>query len=358
MSLTELDQEKAEAFGGRMVGVLNDGMLCLMLSVGHRTGLLDVMATMEPASSAEIAQRSNLNERYVREWLNAMTVGRIVDYDAATSAYRLPPEHAAFLTRQAGPNNLAGVAQYESLMGGVEDEIVDCFHNGGGVPYAKYPRFQQIMAEESAGVHDVSLIDGILPLADGLVERLRAGIDACDIGCGQGHAVNLMARAFPQSRFTGWDFSDEGVAAGRSEAAGMGLTNATFEVQDVAAIEASPRFDFITGFDTIHDQADPAQVLRNVAESLRPGGVFLCVDVSGSSYVENNMDHPLAPTLYSISTFHCMTVSLAQGGKGLGTMWGVELANEMMRDAGFTSIETKRIPEDVFNVYYVACIDG
>jgi 2-polyprenyl-3-methyl-5-hydroxy-6-metoxy-1,4-benzoquinol methylase len=354
MSLTELDQEKAEAFGGRMVSVLNDGMLCLMLSVGHRTGLLDVMATMDPASTAEIAERSNLNERYVREWLNAMTVGRVVDYDATTSTYRLPPEHAAFLTRQAGPNNLASFAQYESLMGGVEDDIVECFHNGGGVPYAKYPKFQQIMAESSAGVHDVSLVNGILPLVDGLVERLQAGIDACDIGCGQGHAVNLLAQAFPESRFTGWDFSEEGVGAGRSEAARLGVANATFEVHDVAAIDPSPRFDLITAFDTIHDQADPAKVLHNVSQLLRPAGVFLCVDVAGSSYVENNMEHPLAPTLYSISTFHCMTVSLAQDGQGLGTMWGEELANDMLRDAGFTRVETKTVPEDVFNVYYVA----
>jgi 2-polyprenyl-3-methyl-5-hydroxy-6-metoxy-1,4-benzoquinol methylase len=353
MSLTELDQAKAEAFGGRMVGLLNDAMLGLMLSVGHRTALFDVMASMGPATSAEVAQRAGLDERYVREWLNAMTVGRIVDHDASSSRYQLPAEHAAFLTRAAGPNNLAGFAQYLSLMGGVEDEIVACFRNGGGVPYSKYPKFQELMAETSAEVHDATLVDGILPIVDGMVERLRRGVDVCDVGCGQGHAINLMAAAFPASRFTGLDFSDEGIAAARREAAETGLANATFEVRDIAALDGL-QFDFITAFDCIHDQADPAKVLYNIAQALRPDGVFLCVDVAGSSAVDRNMELPLAPTLYSISTFHCMTVSLAQGGAGLGTMWGEELANDMLRDAGFTKVETKKIPEDVFNVYYVA----
>jgi 2-polyprenyl-3-methyl-5-hydroxy-6-metoxy-1,4-benzoquinol methylase len=328
-------------------------MLGLMLNVGHRTALFDVMASMGPATSAEVAQRAGLDERYVREWLNAMTVGRIVDHDATSSTYQLPAEHSAFLTRAAGPNNLSGFAQYLSLMGDVEDEIVECFHDGGGVPYSKFPKFQQLMAETSAEVHDGSLVDGILPLVDGMIERLRGGIDACDVGCGQGHAVNLMAAAFPASRFTGLDFSDEGIAAARREAAQMGLTNASFEVRDIAALDGL-QFDFVTAFDCIHDQADPAKVLDNIAQAVRPGGAFLCVDVAGSSTVAQNMELPLAPTLYSISTFHCMTVSLAQGGAGLGTMWGEELANEMLHDAGFTNVETKKIPEDVFNVYYVA----
>lgn len=354
MSPAELDQAKAEAFGGRMVTLLNDAMLCLMVSVGHRTGLFDSMATNPAATSEEIARRAGLDERYVREWLNAMTVGRVVDYDASAETYRLPPEHAAFLSRAAGPNNLAGLAQFEALMGGVEDDIVNCFREGGGVPYSKFPQFQRLMAESSADVHDASLVDGILPLAEGVVDRLRTGIDVCDVGCGQGHAVNLMAQAFPNSRFTGRDFSEEGIAAGTEEAAQLGLTNTFFEVKDVATIDGRGSYDFITAFDVIHDQADPAKVLHNIAQSLRPGGVFLCVDIAGSSLVEDNMELPLAPWLYSVSTFHCMTVSLSQDGAGLGTMWGEQKADEMLRDAGFTEIATQRIPEDIVNVYYVA----
>jgi SAM-dependent methyltransferase len=347
----------AEEFAGRMVGLLNDALLGLMVSVGHRTELFDRLAEMEPATSREIADRTGLDERYLREWLDAMTVARFVEYDPDRRTFWLSPEHAASLTRAAGPNNLANLAQFISQLGGVEDDIVECFRRGGGVPYASFPKFQELMAEMSAQVHEVALFDGTLALVDGLTDRLRAGIDVCDVGCGQGHAINLMAERFTTSRFTGWDFSEDAIAAARAESDRMGLANTTFEVKDAATIDGSQQFDLITVFDAIHDQAQPARVLEGIARSLRPGGTFLCVDIAGSSNVEENLDHPLGPALYSISTFHCMTVSLALDGAGLGTMWGEQLANQMLRDAGFTHIETKKIPEDIFNVYYVATCD-
>jgi 2-polyprenyl-3-methyl-5-hydroxy-6-metoxy-1,4-benzoquinol methylase len=354
MTVQELDAGKAEEFAGRMVGLLNDAMLSLMISVGHRTELLDTMGANGALTSEELAGKAQLNERYVREWLNALTVGGIVEYDPAQKTYRLPPEHAASLTRAAGPGNMAAFTQFTALMGHVEDGIVEAFKHGGGVPYAEFPKFQELMAEESAQVNDAALINGPLLLVDGITERLRDGIAVCDIGCGSGHAINLMAKEFPNSRFTGWDFSQEGITAARAEAASLGLTNTTFEVQDASKITAKAAFDFITTFDAIHDQAKPDVVLRNISNALRDDGVYLCVDIAGSSHVENNLDHPMAPMLYSVSTFHCMTVSLALDGAGLGTMWGQELANEMLNAAGFTNVETKNIPEDIMNVYYVA----
>jgi ubiquinone/menaquinone biosynthesis C-methylase UbiE len=353
MTTTELDPGKTEEFAGRMVGLLNSSMLSLMTSVGHRTGLFDMMATLAPSTSAQVATAAGLDERYVREWLNAMTVGRFVDYDAATGTYVLPPEHAASLTRAAGPGNMANMAQFTSLMGGVEDDIVECFRAGGGVPYARFPKFQELMAEMSGEVHEAALIEGELALVDGLTDRLREGIDVCDIGCGQGHAINLMAREFPNSRFTGLDFSEEGIATAQKEASELGVTNATFEVKDAATLDGSAQYDLITVFDAIHDQAKPDVVLKGISDSLKPGGVFLCVDIAGSSNVEDNLEHPLGAMLYSVSTFHCMTVSLALDGAGLGTMWGEQKADEMFRQAGFTSVETKRVPEDILNVYYV-----
>ncbi len=353
MTATELDPGKVEEFVGRMVGLMNSSMLGLMTSVGHRTGLFDTMATLPASTSAQVAKAAGLDERYVREWLNAMTVGRFVNYDPAARTYVLPAEHAAALTRAAGPGNMANMAQFTALMGGVEDEIVECFRAGGGVPYSRFPKFQELMAEMSGQVHDAALIGGELALVDGLIDRLRGGIDVCDIGCGQGHAINLMAKEFPKSRFTGLDFSEEGIASGQKEAAELGLTNTTFEVKDAAKLDGKRKFDFITVFDAIHDQAKPDVVLKGIADSLKPGGVFLCVDIAGSSNVEDNLEHPMAAMLYSVSTFHCMTVSLALDGAGLGTMWGEQKANEMFREAGFTSVETKRIPEDFLNVYYV-----
>ena len=255
MTTTELDPGKVEEFAGRMVGLMNSSMLGLMTSVGHRTGLFDTLATLPPSTSAQVAEAAGLDERYVREWLNAMTVGRFVDYDPSAGTYALPPEHAASLTRAAGPGNMANMAQFTALMGGVEDEIVDCFRQGGGVPYSRFPKFQELMAEMSGQVHDAALIEGELALVDGLIDRLREGIDVCDVGCGQGHAINLMAKEFPNSRFTGLDFSEEGIAAAQKEAAEHGLTNVTFEVKDAATLDGSTQFDFITVFDAVHDQA-------------------------------------------------------------------------------------------------------
>jgi SAM-dependent methyltransferase len=235
----------------------------------------------------------------------------------------------------------------------VEDEIIASFRNGGGVPYARFPKFQELMANESKQVFDATLVDVTLPMVEGLVERLKSGIDVADIGCGQGHAINLMAKAFPNSRFTGYDFSEEGVAAGKAEAKQWGLTNATFEVRDAAKLGAKEQFDLITTFDAIHDQAKPRDVLKGIYDALRPGGVYLCVDIAGDSTHAGNMEHPLAPMLYSISTFHCMTVSLALDGEGLGTMWGEQLARELLAEAGFTNIAADHVTEDIINVYYI-----
>jgi ubiquinone/menaquinone biosynthesis C-methylase UbiE len=209
------------------------------------------------------------------------------------------------------------------------------------------------MREESAQVMDVTLVEVTLPLVPGLVERLKSGIDVADVGCGSGHAINLMAKAFPNSRFTGYDFSEEGIATGRSEAAKWGLTNAIFEVQDAAKLNQTASFDLITVFDAIHDQAQPRRVLANISRALKPDGTFLCVDIQASSNLEENMEHPLGPMLYGISTMHCMTVSLALNGEGLGTVWGEQKARELLTEAGFNQIDVEHVEGDIFNSYYI-----
>jgi 2-polyprenyl-3-methyl-5-hydroxy-6-metoxy-1,4-benzoquinol methylase len=307
----EFDQVRSEAFASRMVGILNDAALALMTSIGQQVGLFDAMAKLPAATSEKIAAAAGLDERYVREWLGAMATGRIVTYRPDDGTYSLPSEHAAWLTSAAGTSNLALQTQYIPLLAQVEERIIECFRKGGGVPYSAYPRFQRLMAADSGAVHDASLVDTILPLAQGLVARLRAGIDVADIGCGSGHAVNLMARAFPQSRFSGFDISEEGIVAGRAEAHAMGLSNARFEALDVTRWGARGEYDFVTAFDAIHDQARPADVLRRVAEALRPEGLFLMVDIAASSNVGENLDHALGPFMYTVSCMHCMTVSLA-----------------------------------------------
>ncbi|QKW20403.1 class I SAM-dependent methyltransferase [Kitasatospora sp. NA04385] len=348
----EPDRAKQEAFAGRMLQVLNDACLGLMAGVGHESGLFDVMAGLEPATAGEVARAAGLNERYVREWLGAMVTGGVVDYDPARESYRLPPEHAASLTRAAGPDNLARIAQDLGMLAEVEQRVVEAFRTGAGVPYAAYPRFQALQAEESGEVYDLALVHGIVPLVPGLPERLREGIDVLDVGCGQGHAVNVLAEAFPASRFQGLDRSEEGVAAARAEAAGRGLPNARFEVGDSAELTGS--HDLVTAFDVIHDLARPARTLAAIAGALRPGGVFLMGDIAASSRLEENIGHPLCPALYTFSVFYCMSVSLGEGGEGLGTVWGEQTARRMLADAGFGTVDVRRVEGDILNVYYAA----
>jgi len=351
-----MDQRRAEKFAERLMTALNDGALCLMLSIGHRTGLLDVLRGLPPSTSAEIAKHAGLNERYVREWLGAMVTAGVVEVDPETTRFSLPAEHAAYLTRPAAADNLAVFAQYIPLLGAVEDDIVACFQRGGGVAYARFPRFHAVMAEDSGQSVLSSLESHILPLVPGLAERLAAGARVLDVGCGRGRILHRLAALFPASRFKGIDLSDEAIAYAREEAARLDLRNAEFVVADLSDFDTTAEpgaFDCITTFDAVHDQARPLNVLKGIYRALRADGIYLMQDIKGSSQVHKNIGHPIGTFLYTISCMHCMTVSLAQGGEGLGAMWGEELTREYLRRAGFNSIETHQPAHDIQNNWYV-----
>jgi 2-polyprenyl-3-methyl-5-hydroxy-6-metoxy-1,4-benzoquinol methylase len=353
MAVNKMNPTKTEEFAERMIGILNSGALALMSSIGHRTGLFDVMSDLPSLTSEQIAEAASLNERYVREWLGAMVTGGIVEYDPDQGTYRLPREHAASLIRAATPDNIAAFAQYIPLLGTVEDRIVECFKKGGGVPYSAFGRFQEVMAEDSGQTVVAALMDSIIPLVPGLSQNLESGIEVLDVGCGSGRAVNLMAKSFPKSRFSGHDISEEAIATARAAAVQQGLANVRFEVKDVTGLNASGQYKLVTAFDAIHDQAQPAKVLREIAAALHPDGTFLMQDIAASSQVHKNMDHPVGPLLYTLSCMHCMTVSLASNGAGLGAMWGEEKAREMLQEAGFSKIEVKKLPHDFQNIYYL-----
>lgn len=352
--IPEFDAARHEACGERIVGMLNEAALAFMLSIGHRTGLLDTLRRLNrPATSHEIADEAALNERYVREWLGALVTGRLVDYEPADRTYQLPAEHAAWLTRLATPNNLAGVMQFMAIFGQVEDHVLDCFRKGGGVPYEQFGRFHEVMAEESFQTVVAALDDHILPLVDGLEAALKRGVEAADVGCGRGMALLHLAERFPRSQFTGYDFSAEAIGWARDEARRRELTNVRFEIQDAAKLEDQERFDVIFAFDAIHDQIDPHAMLEGIQRALKADGLFLAQDIRSSSRVEKNLEHPVAPFLYTISTMHCMTVSLAHEGCGLGTCWGEELALRMLAEAGFANVAVHTLDHDIMNNYYV-----
>lgn len=353
---SSFDPTKAEAFAGRLLGALNDGALCLMASIGHRTGLFDAMRDQAPQTSDEIASRAGLNERYVREWLGAMVTSGVISVDPQSVRYRLPPEHAAYLTRAAGADNLAVFAQYVPLLGSVEEDIVECFKNGGGVPYERFPRFHAVMAEDSGLSVLSSLESHILPLVPGVAEQLERGARALDAGCGSGRILNRLAELFPKSRFVGMDLSKEALQVARDEALGKELKNVEFVAVDLSAFDRTTdaeSFDFITTFDAVHDQGKPLNVLKGIHRALKGDGVYLMQDIKGSSHVYKNIDHPIGTFLYTASCMHCMTVSLAQGGEGLGAMWGEEKTREYLQRAGFRSVEKHELSHDIQNNWYV-----
>lgn len=353
--LTEnLNKEQAEAFAERLSSILNEASTGFLLSLGHRTGLLDVLATLPPSTSQAIANQTGLDERYVREWLNGLVTANIVLYHPADASYWLPPEHAAYLSRKAGSDNMAPFMQYLGMMGEVEDKVVAAFTHGKGVPYSAYSHFHEIMAEESGQTVLPALKKYILPLVPDLLEKLEKGIRVMDVGCGRGLALLHLAKEFPNSWFLGRDIAAEPVAAAKQDASQQKLSNIAFEQMDAATIADDAQFDLITAFDAIHDQPRPAQVLAAIYRALKRGGVFLMQDIAGSSQVENNINHPLGPLLYTISLMHCMSVSLAAGGPGLGAMWGKEKALQMLADAGFQQVVVHSLPHDIQNYYYIA----
>lgn len=344
------DRQRTQEFARKLFGLYTSGILTLLVEIGYRTGLFEA-AAKEPGTSREIAERAGLHERYVGEWLAAMATGAILEYDAASGRFTLPAEHALCLTGTSS-RNLAPGSQTLPMLAKRLPKIIECFRNGGGVPYSEFrPDFTEAMDASWRLLYDGLLIKGFVPAVKGLQERLRAGIRVADLGCGTGHAINLMAREYPNSTFVGYDLGDDAVARARAEALGMRLTNARFEVFDVTRLPDEPKFDLIASFDAIHDQRDPATVLRRAAAALAPDGIYLMVEPKASSNLEDNIGNPFTPYMYGMSVLHCMTVSLAEGGAGLGTAWGEQTARRMLTEAGFETIEVVDAPGPQNSIY-------
>ncbi|MFC4270710.1 methyltransferase domain-containing protein [Sneathiella chungangensis] len=350
----DFDGKEAEEFGEKLGDIINSGAIAFMISVGHKTGLFDSMADAGPLTSAQIAARAGLKERYVREWLAVMVTGGIVLYEPGARLYKLPAAHAASLTRGGALGNFAVYAQFIPMTGAIEDKLIDCFKTGQGMKYEDYPCFHQVMSEDSDQTVVANIFDLVLPLEPGLKDRLDAGIDVLDAGCGRGHALTALAERFPKNRFVGYDLCVDAIEAACDYAADAGVENIRFEARDLTDFDDVARFDLITTFDAVHDQKHPADYLKRLRRALRPGGVHLMQDIGGSAHLENNLEFPMAAFLYTASCAHCMAVSLGQGGDGLGTMWGWETAERMLKEAGYRRVERHMFEEDPMNVWFVS----
>jgi 2-polyprenyl-3-methyl-5-hydroxy-6-metoxy-1,4-benzoquinol methylase len=349
--VVDLDSQLTSTFTRRMIDLLNSAAQVLFISLGYKTGLFTTLARLPPSSSAQIAVAAGLNERYVREWLGAVVVSGLVDYDPEKRTYALPPATAAVLVGSATPS-LAGHCQAAPVLMSQEPALLDCFKAGGGLPYSAFAAFKASVRVGDPN-SDALLLEQILPVAPGLVERLQTGAEVGEIACGLGHRLMVMARAFPLSRFTGFDYAERAIATASGEARRQGLTNVSFELQDVAELDLDEAFDVVIGFDAIHDLAKPRAVLEAVHTALRPGGAFFMADVRASSYLEQNVSHPLGPWFYAWSLTHCMPKSLAENGEGLGSLWGQERALEYLGEAGFNDVQVQTKDADLIDIYYI-----
>jgi SAM-dependent methyltransferase len=323
----------------------------MLAALGDRLGLFKTLADSGPATSADLATRAGIDERYAREWLGGMTNAGYLGHDPATGRFTLPAEHVPALAEEGGPFFFGGAYEMLLALGTIYDPLTEAFRRGGGVPQAAYdPRFFEGMERFTAGWFNNLLLQEWLPAMPEVRARLEAGTELVDIGCGRGRALVRLAGAFPRSRFVGYDIFEPNVEAAQSCAVRAGVADRVrFEVRDAATPLTSP-VDIITTFDVVHDAADPLGLLRSVRESLAPGGVYVCLDMNCSDHLQEN-DGPIGALFHGISTLYCMTTSLAQGGAGLGTLGLHERRlREYASVAGFGSVRLAF--QDPFNKLY------
>jgi SAM-dependent methyltransferase len=349
---SSVDEQAAEEFAGRLLQLYTGAALTYLIEIGRRTGLLDAAAA-GPATSHELAARAGLAERYVREWLGAMATGGIVEYETATGHYWLPREHAACLTG-GGVDDLAPLAYLTVVLAKHVPAVSEAFRSGGGVAYSAYlPELHDVMEALWGPIYDSLLVDQIVPLAPGLAPKLAAGARAADVACGTGRALTVLATAYPASTFIGFDFDSTAIERARTRAAELNLINLSFQTRDAATLTVNEPFDAVFVFNALHDQAAPAAMLQRIHDALAPGGTLLMNEPRLSSDLDDNLANPMAPFIYAVSTLHCLTVSLAVEGAGLGTAFGERTACQLLADAGFGKIAVHDAPGDPGNAIFV-----
>jgi SAM-dependent methyltransferase len=355
MSATaQFDEARAEAFVGTVLTNFGAAFAGLLTGIGDKLGLFKDLAAAGPATSAELAERTRIHERYAREWLAQMQAVGYLDYDPASGRYALPAEHAPVLAQERGPVFFGGVHQMLLGLGDALPLLVDAFRHGGGVPQAAYgDDWWDGMARFTASWFENLLLPVWIPAMPDVQRTLQGGARVADVGCGTGLALVRLAQAFPASTFVGYDLYAPWIDRARVLAKENGVDDrVTFETRDVA--DGLPdRFDVITTFDVIHDAIDPLGILRAIRSALHDDGIYVCLDINCSDRVEENAG-PLGTTFYGFSVLYCMTTSLARDGEGLGTCgFHPRLVEEYCRDAGFSAVRQLPLENPFNNVYEV-----
>jgi SAM-dependent methyltransferase len=344
-----IDQAKLESFVARAVGDLSAGYGGVMVSLGSKLGLYKAMSGAGPISSKELAKRAGCAERYVREWLNSQAAGGYVGYHAASDTYELSPEQATVLADEDSPVYIPNAWNTPASMWFDEDKAIEAFRTGKGVAWGEHDG--RLFCGVSAFYRNAyrgSLVSEWLPALDGIVDKLNAGITVADVGCGYGHSSVLMAQAFPQSQFRGFDVHSASIDEAKRNAADAGVSERVSFGVARAADYPGKNYGLICFFDCLHDMGDPLAAVRHTAEVLAPDGVVLLVEPFANDRVEDNLS-PVARLYYAASTTLCCAHAISEGGHlVLGAQAGEARLAEVFRKAGFTRF--RRAGETPFNL--------
>lgn len=337
------NRDDVKRFGLKLLDIYTGSILTQMIDVGYRTSLFEA-SSQGAATSEELSEKTGLYERYVREWLGAMTTSGIYQYNADTRRYSLPAEHAVLLTGGTA-RNVSPMSRLINQLGNLVPTLVERFRDGDGIPYSAYqPEFTHSMDDFWHRIYDDHLVDGFLGRFADLTKAMTNGIRVLDVGCGTGHAINVLARQYPKSTFVGYDLDEDAIQQAQMEARKMGLSNAIFEVLDVTRLPTEPSYQLIMAFDTVHHLPTPEIALSRIRNALTLEGAFLMVEFKFSSTVDGNIGNSFAPLYYGVSLLHCVPVSLASGGPGLGAVWGEQIAKQLLTEAGFNNITIADTP--------------
>lgn len=347
-----IGQVTTEAFAGKALGDISSGMVTALAALGDRLGLFKALAASGPATSAALAARTSLNERYVREWLGGMAAAGYLAYDPTSGQFTLPPEHAPVLAEEGGPFFIGGPCALLLAEIGQIGRITQAFRTGGGVPPAAYDEeLWDGQDRLSAGWVDHQLTQTWIPSLPSVEAILVRGGAVADIGCGRGRALIKLAQVYPNAHFVGYDIFAPAIAHATTRAQAAGVADRVRFQQLDAGLGLPATYDLVTTFDVVHDVADPPALLRAIREALAPDGRYICLEINCSDKLEDNAG-PLGALFHGISVFYCLPASLAVGGPGLGTLGLPERRlDSLCRDAGFRRVS--RLPlDDPFHSLY------
>jgi SAM-dependent methyltransferase len=343
-----VEEAKLRDFMNRAVGDLGAAMSAALALVGDKLGLYKAMAGAGPLTPAALAGRTGTSERYVREWLGNQAAGGYVTYDAAAGTYTLPPEQAMALADENSPVFIGGAFQVISAMFKAEPRIAENFRNGRGLDWCDHaPCLFEGTERFFRPNYSANLVSSWIPALDGVEAKLRRGATVADVGCGLGTSTIFLARAFPQSRFVGFDYHDGSIERARQRAADAGVSDRVrFQVARSTDYPGTG-YDLVAHFDSLHDMGDPTGAARHVRDTLAPDGTWMIIEPFAGDRVEENLN-PLGRMFYAASTMLCVPASLAQNGIALGAQAGEARLSSVVTAGGFSRV--RRAAQTPFNI--------